>query len=73
MLSPFFDVLNENMQCYNFKDKLWHRPMMGLLSWLQLSMSLQAKVKAIGPQCNVCALLCTQTESGAVTGGQMLA
>ncbi len=49
MLSPFLMFLNENMQGYNFRISLWHRPMMGLLSWLQLSMVCRPKVKAIAP------------------------
>lgn len=64
-----FDVLNENMQGYNFKDKLVTQTYDGAAVMASALNGLQAKVKAIAVQCNVCALLCTQTESGAVKRG----
>lgn len=60
-----FEILNENMQGYNFKDKLVAQTYDGAAVMASDLNGLQAKVKAIAPS----ALLCTPTESGAVTGG----
>ncbi len=67
-----FDVLNENMQGYNFKDKLVAQTYDGA-AVMASALNGLGQSESNSPQCNVCALLCTQTESGAVTGGQMLA
>ncbi len=73
MLSLFLMFLNENMQGYNFKDKLVVQTYDGAAVMASALNGLQAKVKAIAPSAMFVHCYATQTESGAVTGGQMLA
>ncbi|KAJ8277440.1 hypothetical protein GJAV_G00075170 [Gymnothorax javanicus] len=67
MLSVF-EALNENMQGYSFWEKLVAQTYYEAVLMASALNGLQAKVKSVAPQCSVCALLCTQTESGAVLG-----
>ncbi len=60
------------MQGYNFKDKLVAQTYDGAAVMASALNGLQAKVKAIAPSAMFVHCY-AQTESGAVTGGQMLA